>query len=92
MTLLAFVLLLLGVVGLALPILPGIPFLVVAVLLFTANSPGLRRRLLNTPVLAPIVRRLDALTAPGTDGLTPWQRVKLKTLTTIEAVLPKTRR
>lgn len=48
----ATVLLLLGLVGLALPVVPGIPLLVVAALLFTANAPGLRRRLLASPKLA----------------------------------------
>ena len=52
MTAIATILLLLGLVGLALPIVPGIPLLVVAGLLFTANSPGLRRRLLASPKLA----------------------------------------
>lgn len=52
MTVLATVLLLLGLAGLALPILPGIPLLVVAALLFTAKAPGLRRRLLASPKLA----------------------------------------
>ena len=52
MTVAATVLLLLGLVGLALPILPGIPLLIVAALLFTANAPGLRRRLLASPRLA----------------------------------------
>ena len=57
---LALVLALVGAIGLIVPILPGIPLLILAALLFTANSPGLRRRLLNTPRLAPYRRRLDA--------------------------------
>lgn len=56
MAVLATLLLLLGLVGLLLPILPGVPLLVLAALLFTANSPGLRRRLLASPRLA-FIRR-----------------------------------
>ena len=56
MAVLATLLLLLGLVGLLLPILPGVPLLVLAALLFTANSPGLRRRLLASPRLAFIER------------------------------------
>ena len=52
MTIAAVVLLLLGIVGLALPFVPGIPLLVLAALLFTANAPGLRRHLLASPKLA----------------------------------------
>lgn len=48
----ATVLLLLGLVGLVLPLVPGIPLLVVAALMFAANAPGLRRRLLASPRLA----------------------------------------
>lgn len=56
MAVVATLLLLLGIVGLLLPILPGVPLLVLAALLFTANSPGLRRRLLASPRLAFIHR------------------------------------
>lgn len=52
MTAAAVVLLLLGLLGLILPFVPGIPLLVVAALLFAANAPGLRRRLLASPKLA----------------------------------------
>lgn len=90
MSALALVLLAIGAIGLILPILPGIPFLILAALLFTANSPGLRRRLFNTPGLAPYFRRLDALfETPGADGLTAWERIKLKTLSALSALLPK---
>ena len=93
MSALAHLLLVVGAIGLIVPILPGIPLLVLAALLFTANSPGLRRRLFNTPRLAPYFRRLDALFAtPGVDGLTVWERTKLKTLSVLAALLPKQRR
>ena len=92
MSALAFVLVVIGAIGLILPILPGIPFLILAALLFTANSPGLRRRLFNTPGLAPHFGRLDAYFAtPGADGLTAWERAKLKTLSVLSALLPKRR-
>lgn len=56
MAAIATLLLLLGLVGLLLPILPGVPLLVLAALLYTANAPGLRRRLLASPHLAFIHR------------------------------------
>ena len=93
MSALAYLLLVVGAIGLIVPILPGIPLLVLAALLFTAKSPGLRRRLFNTPRLAPHFRRLDALFAtPGVDGLTAWERAKLKALSVLGALLPEKRR
>ena len=96
MSALAYLLLVVGAIGLIVPILPGIPLLVLAALLFTAKSPGLRRRLFNTPRLAPYFRRLDALfktpATPGVDGLTAWERAKLKTLSVLGALLPRKRR
>ena len=62
MAVIATILLLLGLVGLLLPVLPGIPFLVLAALLFTADAPGLRRRLLAHPKLAFIGRWQQRLT------------------------------
>ena len=92
MSVLALLLVGLGAIGLIVPILPGVPLLILAALLFTANSPGLRRRLFNTPRLAPHLRRLDALfAAPGADGLTAWQRAKLKMLSVLRALLPRRR-
>lgn len=83
----AFLLLILGVIGVIVPILPGIPLLILAALLFTANSPGLRRRLLRSPRLAPHVQRVDAfVSTPGADGLTAWQRTKLRALSAISAL------
>ena len=92
MALLAPLLLILGVIGLIVPILPGIPLLILAAMLFTARSPGLRRRLLSSPRLATHFHRFEAIFAtPGPDGLTAWQRTKLKALSVLSAILPKGR-
>ncbi len=90
MSILATAFLLVGIVGVIVPILPGIPFLVVAALLFTANSPGVRRRLMQSPQFGPYFRRINKVFAkPGADGLTSWERAKLKTLSALGALLPK---
>ena len=93
MSALASLLLIVGLIGLILPILPGIPLLILSALLFTANSPGLRRRLVNSPRLAAYFQRFDAVFAtPGADGLTAWERAKLKVLSVLSLALPKQRR
>ena len=90
MAILAPLLLILGLIGLILPILPGIPLLILAAVLFTANSPGLRRRLFSSPRLAAYLHRFEAVFAtPGPDGLTAWQRTKLKALTVLSGLFPK---
>ena len=90
MALIATLLLVLGVVGLLLPILPGIPLLLAAALLFTANSPALRRRLLQSPRLAAHFRRWGRFTATRDgDGFTVWQRCKLQLLAAVRWLLPK---
>ena len=93
MSALATILLVLGIIGVILPIVPGIPFLLAALVLFTVNSPGLRRRLLNSPRFARPFQRLDDwFSKPGADGLSSWERLKLKVLSTIEFLLPRSRR
>ena len=82
MTLLATLLLVLGVVGLLVPILPGIPLLLAAALLFTAGSPALRRRLLRQP-------RLQRLAQAREGGLAAWQRCKLQALVAVRWLLRK---
>lgn len=79
MPVLAVVLLLLGAAGLIVPIVPGLPLLGAAALLFAADRPGLRRRILALP---PIARPLRAIRGepPDETGLSRWERAKLKAL------------
>lgn len=46
----------LGVVGIALPIMPTVPFLLVAAWAFARSSPVLQKRILNHPSYGPHVR------------------------------------
>ncbi|WP_347138283.1 YbaN family protein [Paracoccus sp. SSK6] len=48
--------LVLGVVGIALPVLPTVPFLLLAAAAFARSSPRLERRILNHPTYGPPVR------------------------------------
>ena len=89
MPVLALCLFLLGLVGLILPVLPGIPLLVVAALIFTAGRPGLRRRLKASRLGAPLRRADDWRAKPGEDGLAPFDRAKLRALRGLARVLPK---
>ena len=91
MFVLASVFLLIGLLGVVIPILPGLPFLVVAALLFTANSPALRSRLRQSLRSRRPFRRGDDWLGPGGDGLTAFERVKLRTLQGLSALLPKSR-
>ena len=84
--LVAYAMLVLGVIGIIVPILPGIPFLIVAGLMLTVNTPGLRRKILSHDRVAPMRARFDRR---GPDGLNVVDRVKLKSLMFLEAVLPK---
>lgn len=97
MFILASALLLIGLLGIVVPVLPGLPFLVAAALLFTANSPGLRRRLaqaLRSRTSSRHLRHLLARTAGQDDtaGLTVFERIKLGALRGVRALLPKSRR
>ena len=91
MFVLACALLIIGLLGIVLPVLPGLPFLLAAAFLFTANSPGLRRRLTQSLRSRRIFRRVGGLFAPGIDGLTAFDRVKLGALRSIRRLLPKSR-
>ena len=91
MFVLACALLIIGLLGIVFPLLPGLPFLVAAALLFTANSPGLRRRLMRSLRSRRIFRRIDGLFAPGIDGLTAFERIKLGALRGVRILLPKSR-
>lgn len=46
----------LGIVGIALPVMPTVPFLLVAVWAFARSSPELRQRILDHPTYGPPVR------------------------------------
>jgi uncharacterized membrane protein YbaN (DUF454 family) len=46
----------LGVIGLALPVVPTVPFLLVAAWAFSRSSPRLRAKILNHPKYGPPVR------------------------------------
>lgn len=46
----------LGIIGIALPVLPTVPFLLVAAAAFARSSPQLERRILNHPTYGPPVR------------------------------------
>lgn len=46
----------LGILGIALPVLPTVPFLLVAAWAFARSSPRLRQKILNHPTYGPPVR------------------------------------
>ncbi|AXC48950.1 DUF454 domain-containing protein [Paracoccus suum] len=46
----------LGVIGVVLPVMPTVPFLLVAVWCFSRSSPALRARILNHPAYGPPIR------------------------------------
>lgn len=46
----------LAIIGIALPVMPTVPFLLVAVWAFARSSPRLRRRILRHPTYGPSIR------------------------------------
>jgi uncharacterized membrane protein YbaN (DUF454 family) len=46
----------LGVIGIALPVVPTVPFLLVAAWAFAKSSPRLRRKIVRHPVYGPPIR------------------------------------
>jgi uncharacterized protein len=46
----------LGVIGIALPIMPTVPFLILAAFCFARSDPALEARILNHPVYGPPIR------------------------------------
>lgn len=53
---LGLVALFLGILGIALPVLPTVPFLLLAAAAFARSSPRLEQRILNHPTYGPPVR------------------------------------
>lgn len=53
---LGMVALVLGIIGIALPVVPTVPFLLLAAAAFARSSPRLERRILNHPTYGPPVR------------------------------------
>lgn len=47
----------LGVIGIALPLLPTVPFMILAAYCFARSSPRLERKLLDHPVFGPHILR-----------------------------------
>lgn len=63
--LLGAVSLILGVVGIALPVMPTVPFLLVAAWAFARSSPRLRQKILDHPTYGPPVRAWQERGAVG---------------------------
>lgn len=55
----------LGVIGVALPVMPTVPFLLVAAWAFARSSPALQQRILNHPTYGPSVRAWQERGAVG---------------------------
>ena len=79
-------LLVLGLIGIVLPILPGIPLLIAGAFLVACNRPGLRRRLWQHERIRPWVERIEAADATG---LALFDRVRLRVLMFVSAFLPR---
>ena len=79
-------LLALGLIGIVLPILPGIPLLIAGAFLVACNRPGLRRRLWQHERIRPWVERIEAADATG---LAMFDRVRLRVLMFVSAFLPR---
>mgnify|MGYP005726447643 CR=1 FL=1 len=74
---------LLGVIGLAVPILPGVLFLLIAALCFSSGAPGLRRKIRNSRFLRSLNDRVESRSA----GLNGRERVQLRRLMLAQSVL-----
>lgn len=55
----------LGIIGVALPVMPTVPFLLVAAWAFAKSSPALRQRILDHPTYGPSVRAWQERGAVG---------------------------
>lgn len=76
-----------GVIGLVIPLIPGFLFLIVAALCFATLFPALRNRLQRNPRMHRLFQRLDK-----TQHLSVANRVKLTFWAIIESVAPDKRR
>ncbi|MBM3603507.1 MAG: DUF454 domain-containing protein [Alphaproteobacteria bacterium] len=54
-----------GVIGVALPVVPTVPFLLVAAWAFARSSPALQQRILDHPIYGPSVRAWQERGAVG---------------------------
>ncbi len=75
-----------GVLGLLIPVIPGVLFLLIAALCFATLSPGLRQKMQRNPRLKRLLLRLDA-----GHGLQLTTRCKLMFWAILEAANPRTR-
>ena len=83
-TLAAFLLSILGVIGLLLPIVPGWLFFGLAVVCVAQVSPRFRRKLHNNPRMRRFTHRLNQAKA-----LAPVARIKLSFWALVEAIGPQ---
>jgi uncharacterized membrane protein YbaN (DUF454 family) len=74
--------LLLGVVGLLLPVIPGLLFLLIAALIGARYFPSLERRLRRAPAVGAYLDRADSFR-----GLTPWEKLQVGGLICAKIVL-----
>ena len=81
------VLTVLGLIGLLIPVIPGLLFLLLAAFCFSAGAPGLRRKLRNSRYLNRFSRHWEA-----TEGLTLVERVRLRLWLVAEAIVRPIRR
>lgn len=82
-------LLLIGVAGLLLPVIPGFLFLLVAAGLYASIFPQVRRTLSRNDRLSQFFQRLDFLSTEKGRQLDMISRCKLAFLASIEAVSPR---
>lgn len=78
----------LGLIGLLLPVMPGLVLLAAAALCFSAVSPRLRRRIEARLHRHPRYRLALRRWRAGR-GLTPWPRLQLAFWLAVRSVLPR---
>ena len=77
----------LGLVGLLIPVIPGVLFLLLATAVFAQLSPGFRKRMTRNPRLARFFSRMDAGERMGFAD-----RCKMTFYASLEAIVKKPRR